>query len=134
MKQTAQEFLIETALPILKSQRKEVEPRLENSTSFETWNEFIKAVKSDPDILDWVMTELFTGTCGDQFIVEDFNNQIEDWYENDETEYYVVINVSGKFIMTKYSEYDKFIWKKVEFSFVEQIEIMVPKLIWQIIE
>lgn len=119
-------------LPELKRIRTDFEPILTDVTNFDNWEEFILAVKTDPNILDWVMSELFTGSCGDNFVIPNFANQIESWYENDETEYFVVINVSGKFIMTKYSEYEQFIWKKIEFFFVEQETIMVPKLIWKI--
>lgn len=130
MKHTAQQLLIETIIPILKTQRNGIEPNLQNWTSFKTWKEFIEALKSDPEILDWVSSELFTGTCGDEFIVPEFKNIIERWDENDVAEYFVVINVSGKFIMTKYSEYKNCCWRKIEFFFVERETIMVPVEKW----
>lgn len=123
------EYLIQKLKSLPDKSKKQI---IEDLYHHDSWKKFIKTIKSnEDDSVKWVLLEL--GSWNKLF---DFRKEIveEDW-ESDEP-VYVIFKFEDKFIKITSSDFDfkNYGYRKVEFDFVELVEILVPKKIWQTIE
>ena len=128
MKQTALEYLIEFAIDKLNSLSDHLKGMIIQSTTCETWEEVINDVRQNKnDFVEWVFAECFAGTVDRSLDI--FPDLESETNLLDEMVY--IYHIDGRNIRFKYSDYSSFVWKNIEYDFVEQVEVMVPTLIWQ---
>ena len=130
---TALEFTTNYVIKTLEENRSILEDELPEACSCSSWESAIEKIRSNKyDTVDWVLSEVFTG-----FICEDF--KLFDDYEIDnicEDDNYMefIYPIDDKHIMVRYSNRKALTWTKIEFFFVEEKEILIPKKIWKIVE
>ena len=127
MKMTALQFVTEYLLGKFKTFSHEDKECILSSTSFKSWEEFETSIKNnEDDLVDWAICEMPRLIDQEEIIVCD-------GFGTDEGDFYV-LQINDKLIRISYSEYSHFSWGKIEFDFVEQVEILVPTKTWQIIK
>jgi len=130
MKNKALKFLIEFLLPKFEKLPLEAKNKIINNLYLhDSWEEFINTVKLNrDDSVKWVMCNLkaWDKTFDfDEFIVDEK-------YDDDSNDHYIIFNIEDKFIRINLLNYDSKTgcFQKIEYDFVEQKEILVPKKIW----
>lgn len=130
---TALEFTTKFVVKTLQENRSLLESKLLEACSCSSWEEAIEKITLNKyDTVDWVLSEVFTGyICNNFKIFDDY--EIDNISDNENYMEYIY-PIEGKNIMVRYSNRKAYTWTNIEFFFVEEKTILIPKKIWKMIK